>query len=220
MSGDRSFFRRLRDCGWATTKAVGHDMRALHRRMHAIGNRLRPSPSSNQRSIQALSPRPSSSAKRQSLSGRYGLDNFPLHFDTSHWAIPCRFVVLACANPGTYSAPTAVLDISTVVMSSTDRALAHSSLFLVRNGRRSFYSTVLSSTRAFGRMDPGCMIPLNSHSRRVMSLFEYQRNLGLVSTVTWQSGDVLAIDNWRCLHGRIGSLRAVDGRLLLRMLIR
>ena len=193
---------------------------ALHGSMRAIARRLRPSRSPENRSIQSLSPLPRSTAKPQSLSGRYGLDNFPLHCDTSHWSIPCRFVVLACVNPGEHSAQTALLQMSAVAMSSLERALAHSSVFLIRNGRRSFYSTVFSSTRTFARMDPGCMIPLNSDGRHVMALFDYQRNLQRVSTVAWHPGDIVVIDNWRCLHGRVGAVGAADTRLLLRMLIR
>lgn len=219
-SGDPSFFGRLRHRGWAATRAPSDGVRALRGAMRAIAHRIRPSRSSEGRSIQSLSPLPRSTAKPQSLSGRYGLANFPLHCDTSHWSVPCRFIVLACADPGEHSASTALLQMSDVTMSSAERALAHSSVFLIRNGRHSFYSTVLSSTRAFARMDPGCMIPLNSDGREVVGLFAYRRNLQRVSTIAWRSGDIVAIDNWRCLHGRIGAVDAADSRLLYRMLIR
>jgi len=214
------FFQRLRHRGWATTTAPNHGVPAIHGAMRAIARHLRRSRSPEDRSIQSLSPLTRSTAKPRSLSGRYGLDNFPLHCDTSHWPTPCRFVVLACDDPGEHSASTVLLQVSAVPMSSMECALAHSTVFLVRNGRRSFYSTVLSSTRAFARMDPGCMLPLDSAGRQVMGLFDYQRNLQRVSTVVWHTGDIVVIDNWRCLHGRVGSVGADDTRLLLRMLIR
>jgi hypothetical protein len=82
-----------------------------------------------------------------SLSGKYGLGPFPLHCDTAFWPIPCRYVILACTKSYVSRTATVLFDTSSMDLSDEERLLATSALFAVRNGRRSFYSSILSPRR-------------------------------------------------------------------------
>jgi hypothetical protein len=89
---------------------------------------------------------------------------------------------------------------------------------LVRNGRRSFYSTILAPGRAFLRYDPGCLEPLDERGRKAIQLIEDRATRALSYAHHWRRSDVLIIDNWRVLHGRSPSDNG-SGRRLARFLI-
>ena len=147
------------------------------------------------------------------------LIGLPLHCDTSHWPTPCRFVLLACLHPGNVSTPTLLLDTSTITLSPAQANMASSSVFLVRNGQQSFYSTILSYGRRYMRLDPGCMMPLDADGAAAMRTYSYDNNQENVCEIIWRKGDILAIDNWRVLHGRHECKDGYDQRKLLRVLV-
>lgn len=216
---NESFFEHLQKRGWAKTAVSINTPVSLADSLHTIASALNRWTPYKKTPIQRLSPKSRSEAKCRSLSGRFGLGDFPLHCDTSHWPTPCRYVVLACEHPGSAAAPTALLGVDEVAMLPSQRALAHSAPFIVQNGRRSFFSTVFSSTRRFTRMDPGCMTPVDENGMRIMALFTYANNAKAILPILWERGDILAIDNWQFLHGRISSTQVGDDRVLLRVLV-
>jgi hypothetical protein len=71
-------------------------------------------------------------------------------------------------------------------------------MFLVRNGRDSFYAPVLSGSGY--RYDPGCMTPCDARAREVQEYFEQQ--LSRASAHVWSAGQVLVVDNRCALHAR------------------
>jgi Taurine catabolism dioxygenase TauD, TfdA family len=96
--------------------------------------------------------------------------------------------------------------------------LLESAPVLVRTGRRSFYSTMLTSDRTFLRYDPGCLEAIDLRGEAALLLVE-QRLAGCLPEVhQWHQGDILIIDNWRVLHGRETSQKG-SSRYLARILI-
>nr|WP_244571479.1 TauD/TfdA family dioxygenase [Mesorhizobium carmichaelinearum] len=73
---------------------------------------------------------------------------------------------------------------------------------LVRTGRRSFYSTILSPDRVFLRYDPGCLEAVDERGQAALRLMERRLAGGSPEVHHWHQGDILVIDNWRVLHGR------------------
>jgi hypothetical protein len=72
-------------------------------------------------------------------------------------------------------------------------------MFLVRNGRDSFYAPALSGSGY--RYDPGCMTPCDARAREVQEYFEQELSRAYVHE--WQTaGQVLVINNRRALHAR------------------
>lgn len=167
----------------------------------------------------SVSPRPAAAAPLRSLSRKFGLGLVPLHCDTAHWIVPCRYVVLACAESGSVDAPTILLDTLSLDLSNEERLLARSSCFLVRSGRGSFYASIIDSHRSFVRVDPGCMEPLSQDGVDALSLYSYERHRDKTAAFHWKIGHVLVIDNWRVLHGRGNDTPADSARRLVRIYV-
>jgi alpha-ketoglutarate-dependent taurine dioxygenase len=163
-------------------------------------------------------PTKQAGANVKSLSAVHGLGSFPMHTDGAHRLQPPRFVVLVCASPGTSPVPTTLLRFRDLQVTASERARFEAAAFLVRNGRRSFYSTICSRSRPFIRFDAGCMVPQGAESAATAKLIADRANEVGVTFVHWRAGDVLVIDNWNVLHGRgLGLSEASSDRKLLRV---
>ena len=168
----------------------------------------------------ALVPVQSHEAKPRSLSRANSVGAFPLHADMAHWLVPCRHVVLACVSPGSTNRPTFLLDTRRLPLDKQKTSLLHSAPFRVRNGRNSFFSTILSKTRSFVRCDPGCMEATTPQGEAALKIFSKCSWPGHVEAVRWLAGAVLVIDNWRVLHGRGEAAEMDADRKLLRVCVR
>jgi hypothetical protein len=98
---------------------------------------------------------------------------------------------------GRVRTPTLLLDAHDPGFSDEERLLTRSACFLVRNGQKSFYTSLIDSQRSFVRIDPGCMVPVTEASITAMGLYDYERQRDRVISYDWDAGDVLIIDNWR-----------------------
>ncbi len=211
---------QLGKAGWVKTTANDDKSKNLSGFVGSIASRLG-TPVRNRvgAAVEVLSPCAAESANPFSLSGKHGFAPFPLHCDTSHWPVPCRFVILACLDPGSVATPTLLLDLAQVSLSSGERLLARSAVFLIRNGRRSFYASILSDRREYIRLDPGCMEAVTEDGKQALDLFSHHHQSHQVRRVEWRSGDLLIIDNWRVLHGRGEHTNAAGDRKLLRVIV-
>ena len=167
---------------------------------------------------EVIQPQASDDAHPRSLSAQYGLNALPFHVELSHRPRPCRYLLLGCIDPGSPSAVTMLLDWRTLGFSPEELHLLEGAPILVRTGRRSFYSTILSPDRAFLRYDPGCLEAVDERGRTALRLLEQRLAAGSPETHEWRRGDILIIDNWRVLHGR-GPSDHGSGRRLARILI-
>jgi Taurine catabolism dioxygenase TauD, TfdA family len=169
--------------------------------------------------VQKLVPTLSYNAHPNSLSARHSFANFPMHMDTAHWALPCRYVILGCSSVGSGNRKTKLLDFRSLKISEYEKSLLISTPFRVLNGRRSFFSTILSNQREFIRYDPGCMISTSETTTQVINIFSEKRWVNLIEEIEWKVGTVLIIDNWRVLHGRGLASKEDNDRLLYRVLV-
>jgi alpha-ketoglutarate-dependent taurine dioxygenase len=150
--------------------------------------------------IEILTPLPEEHAKTKGLSSQYGLGRFPLHVDGSHQLQPPHFIVLACQHVGSRPAPTILIRFDELPLHAFQRKQCESEVFLIRNGRHSFYSTITDRSRPFVRFDPGCMTPCSDQGRAVMDAVNVRP--ADLTEIEWESSDILIIDNWNVLHGR------------------
>ena len=167
---------------------------------------------------EVITPQRQSEAHPGSLSARYGLNSLPFHIELSHRLRPCRFLLLGCIEPGSQGSVTKLIDWQGLGFSPDEHVLLESAPVLVRSGRYSFYSTILSPNRTFIRYDPGCLEAVEERGHSALDLV--RRRLGQSSPESheWRRGDILVIDNWRVLHGRNPSTPN-SGRHLTRILI-
>lgn len=205
--------------GWVQHIAANTGGDAMLGEIRALGDILGRRAVGRARAFEeVVRPQRSREAHPRSLSAQYGLDALPLHVELSHRPKPCRYLLLGCMDPGSPSAITKLLDWRTLAFSSDDLQLLESAPVLVRTGRRSFYSTILSSDRAFLRYDPACLEGVDQHGRSALKLLECRLALASPESYEWRQGDILIIDNWRVLHGR-GPSEPGSGRSLARILI-
>jgi hypothetical protein len=204
--------------GWVKSTAAefGHDPQtvagAIARLLgHVIEGR-------NGQTVEVLTPQKQASARTRSLSVVHGLGSFPMHTDGAHRLQPPHFVVLICDTPGSSPVPTTLVRFQDLKISLSERVGLEAAPFLVRNGRRSFYSTIYGRSRPFIRFDEGCMMPLGAESKAVHRLVTERVRTTDPFLVNWHTGDVLIIDNWNVLHGRgLGSDDASTDRKILRV---
>lgn len=149
-----------------------------------------------------LIPRRADVAHPNSLSKIYDVGEFPLHIDTAHWLNPCRYILMGCIAPGLTNRCTNLLDTKRVKLNDWQVDLLYRSPFRVRNGRRSFFSTILSKDRQFVRLDPGCMSPASDDGFKALNVYSESKQEDSIDRVKWKTGRVLLLDNWRVLHGR------------------
>jgi hypothetical protein len=211
------FSDNLRKRGWSSitlsAEAVPSLARSITRIASSLGSIV---PGRGDASVDHLSPQSSEDARAASLSRKFGYGPLPLHCDTAHWLVPCRYIVLGCVEVGSVEAPTVLLDTVVVRLSKEEHLLARSASYLVRNGRKSFYANLIDSQRSFVRIDPGCMEPVTDSSIEAMDLYRYERHQAKTVAFHWRPGDILVIDNWRVLHGRGNDSIADPKRRLLR----
>ncbi len=169
--------------------------------------------------LETLRPKHSNDAHPQSLSKRYSLESLPLHSDTAHWSIPCRYILLGCVEPGETISPTVLLDTKNLNLSENESFYLYNASFFIQNGKKSFYSSIRSKSRPFFRFDPGCMIPVSSDSELAISALTQERRREQLIEIEWKKDKILIIDNWRMLHGRGNKELADQRRELLRIMV-
>ena len=143
--------RVLRD-GWfkSTVTEMGH---AMHSAPENIARRLGdPVRGRAGQKIEALIPTEQARANAKSLSVVHGLGSFPMHTDGAHRLQPPRFVVLVCASPGKSPVTTTLIRFRDLQVSASEQAGLEAAPFLVRNGRRSFYSTIYKISPVIDRL--------------------------------------------------------------------
>lgn len=151
--------------------------------------------------VQRVVPLDVSKARPSSLSVKFGLGEFPLHTDAAHHTTPARWLVLQCEDPGEIAVGTKVLHFQSRHFTEEQMATIGDSLFLVRNGRYSFYTSILRDRR-FIRYDPGCFVALDAKAKHTCEIFREISQTDATKAVRLNKGDMLVIDNWTSLHGR------------------
>src|SRR5579871_2229761 len=211
---------RVKDEGWFFT-SLGDHSGNMGAELRMLASRLgEPMAGRAGQLIETLSPLHTAEAKPKSLSVLHGLASFPLHTDGAHMLHPPHFIMLACVTPGSRGVPTVVVHLRDIRLDEPAFQCLRTAPFLVRNGRRSFYSTICDYDRPFIRFDPDCMTALDATGRAAMDLLSNHTAKCDRSTVDWKARDILIINNWNVLHGRghFDSVTSPD-RTLLRMSI-
>ena len=211
---------QIRERGWIHLRGAGTKASLVDQALY-VGKLLGdPMPGRQGRVIETLVPTPSERANPKSLSNQHGIGAFPLHIDGAHRLWPPHFILLACERPGSTPVPTVLARFSDLQSHIAERGQCESVTFLIRNGRQSFYSTIIDRARPFVRFDPGCMTPICANGQKILATIALWGGDVPTTAVNWQRGDILVIDNWRVLHGR-GTTKYVtcQDRSLLRVSI-
>ncbi|MFB7169852.1 hypothetical protein ACFCYM_03330 [Streptomyces sp. NPDC056254] len=191
--------------GWAAGQAGLPQIRAEARRLGwaEVANRQ------GEPSVTTLRAVDPSDAHPNSLSSRYGKGEQPLHTDGAHLQKPPDFIVLA--SDVTNNTPTLISESGRGPFRAAMPPYVQHGVFLVQNGKNSFYSTAYSGGRI--RYDPGCMTPCDARAKQAVKFFAERE----VLEFTWyHAGMFLLMDNRRILHAR-GSAVGDPQRVLQRV---
>jgi hypothetical protein len=170
-----TFLSSLAQHGWATHVASIGNAESVARELGRIGDMLGRRVAGRAGALEeVIQPQAPDDAHPRSLSAQFGVNALPLHVELSHRARPCRYLLLGCVDPGSPSANTLLLDWRTLGFSSDELNLLEGAPILVRTGRRSFYSTLLSPDRAFLRYDPGCLEAVDERSHTALDLVQHR----------------------------------------------
>ena len=170
--------------------------------------------------IKLLQPRASGLSVKNTLSSKYGTGSFPFHTDAAYWYRPPRFLLLRCINPGESGRCTLLLDSYTCFLADQWDLLTQA-IFDVA-GSRPFLATIghVSPNKKFMlRLDRDCMKPSNRMASRALAMVSARIIETKATEISWQSGTLLVIDNFRLLHARAVSPLPDPQRLHQKVLI-
>lgn len=192
---------RLEEKGWWKGKRRGYNLdddllKIASHLGQPVGSRRRKSV------VEVLKPKSAALAYTNSLSAKYQLSSFPYHIDTAHWPTPCKYIVMGCKSPGSCDRKTVLVDWESLQLDGSDINLLKNAVFLVKDGARSFYSSIISDNRSFIRYDIGCMHVTGPDSRVALKILQSAFDTAVKTDIGWEEDDILVIDNWRILHGR------------------
>src|SRR4051794_23394942 len=87
--------------GWTLVPTRANDNPSLTARLMSLAEELGEIvPGRAQRLVEPVVPETIETARPGSLSSKMGLQSMPLHTDTAHWSIPCRYLMIGCITPG------------------------------------------------------------------------------------------------------------------------
>ena len=129
-------------------------------------------------------------------------------------------MLLRCANPGSESRPTLLVDSREIAWKERERREFERIVWRVRNGRGSFLASAVFKNGLGLRYDADCMLVAAQGFGPPAARF-VESLAGLVPiAIEWDSRLALIVDNWRMLHGRASASGADAGiRRLERVLV-
>jgi alpha-ketoglutarate-dependent taurine dioxygenase len=181
--------------------------------------RVAPARASSRSKLETLRPLRRELAHPRSLSAKHGNDAFPFHTDAAHWPVPSRLALLLCQETGPNAAVTELVPVRRLMFTPEERRRLTGAVFLVQNGRGSFFSTAVGCNWTFLRFDEGCMRPVDSAAEAAADLITQRLREVEHTAITWRPGTLLVIDNWCVLHARASAHKPADERVLLRALV-
>lgn len=150
---------------------------------------------------QTLVSKPEDAADPWSLSGRYGLGQFPWHIDGAVASMPPRLFVLHCSSTSDVAEPTELLDFTHESNRNTAQLLSKVVLRARnRTGRIKYLPAILhSGGTPMLRWDPRTCEVARPEWERIGDIIEATPP---TSEVAWRPNRVAFIDNRRNLHRR------------------
>lgn len=160
----------------------------------------KPAKISNLSEVQCLSPKSKDQLPRNTYSGNYGLENFPLHTDLAHWHIPPRYFLLRCLVPDP-KINTLVLKFEKALEGLSPTTVSRA-LFKPRRklNNRQFLLRLVDDE--IFRWDSLYLIPENNEAEEASSFINALKEDQYHSLKLAEQGQIILIDNWKVMHGR------------------
>ena len=163
-------------------------------------------------------------APKASMSSVVGAGRQPMHTDGAFLPDPPRYLIFYCVNAGNADRRTRIWSINPQLFQSRFSSNLWDVSWLSRSKRSSaFYCPIFDEAEGQMRVryDPICMQPTSDNSESRSDVEDQLSALSDKIEIRWTTGDMLIIDNWRCLHARSEPLllSIKDPRILWRWTI-
>ncbi len=148
-----------------------------------------------------LIPNSVSGKYSKTLTAVYGCNAFPFHTDGAHRVIPPRWTILEFIGDGKSETATLLFDSKALSQLKENEDLFHHEIYLVQNGQHSFLTSLINKqlhSEPIFRWNKLVMKKLFNKTNKTLDdclSSNYFR-------VTWCTGKILVLDNWRMLHSR------------------
>ncbi len=165
--------------------------------------------------VQRLSPRTKEEFPKNTYSGNYGMDEFPLHTDLAHWHHPPRYFLLRCVVPDS-EVCTSILHFKKALKGLSQITKARA----VFRPRRKLENKMFFLRLIQDEIHRWDQLYLTPENREAEDVSAYLRALGeakcdkIFLTKPAQS---LLVDNWKVLHGRSTIETPTRSRLIERV---
>lgn len=174
----------------------------------------------NPQPFRHISPQQKESARKNTLSSRYGVGSFPFHTDAAHWRQPPNYLVLFCSEPGSGGRETHLIDTRMWELDDELRLSMRSSIW--RIGHREQWLGTLAAENdgeLSVRYDTDCMSPAGPKAERLKIYIQSLIDCSVPIRIFWKENSLLVIKNSRMLHARAAALAVDSNRILIRVLI-
>jgi hypothetical protein len=151
-----------------------------------------------------LVPYSEEEAPRGSMSAVVGKGPQPMHSDGAHVSVPPRYLVFECIDAGEQMCPTQIWVLNLEAIIAAQYSLLTLPQWIYRDGVQSFYGSIVhrANQGARIRFDPSCMAPASFSRSSILEVESILKFYSEERSINWETGAILVIDNWQCLHGR------------------
>jgi hypothetical protein len=162
--------------------------------------------------IDTLVTKAADQVKRDSLSKRYGTDDFPIHTDCAYLKVPPRFIVLKYVGDITDVTPTVIVHFHLDKLTFEEVEFVKQRIWFVKGENKGFYSKVLQDDIL--RYDKEVMKLVNADNDIMNEILKKMHK----TNISWEKNKVVAINNYSVLHYRPKvSEREINNRILQRI---
>jgi hypothetical protein len=174
------------------------------------GNPIKSRPDSG--IIDTLITRTSDQVERDSLTKRYGAENFPIHTDCAYLKTPPRFILLKYVGDITEVTPTVIVHFDINRLTEEEIDFIKHRIWFVKGENKGFYSRILQN--GILRYDKEVMKLVNSDSDLMETILKKMTT----TSISWEKNKVAIIDNYAVLHYRPKvSEKEINKRILQRI---
>ena len=177
-----------------------------------IGN---PTQIPNLSEVQCLSPKNKDEFPKNTYSGNFGLENFPLHTDLAHWHIPPRYFLLRCLVPDP-TISTLVLNFENALNGLSPSTISRA-LFKPRRKLNNRQFLLRLTEGELFRWDSLYLVPENKEAEEASSRLNALDENQYQSVKLVERGQTILIDNWKVMHGRSRVAENSTSRLIERV---
>ncbi len=146
--------------------------------------------------LDLLTPLKEEQTKKDSLSKRYGLNEFPAHTDCAYYYNPPKYILLRFIGSGENITPTVLLKINKRVLEKTETDFLNRAIWFVKGINGNFYTKVLQN--GILRYDPEVMTLVSNRENLMGEIIQKAKTY----EIKWEQNKVAIINNWNCLHYR------------------